>query len=113
MVPIHDSGIVEATYEPRGTSNIQRRTSNGSANPRSLRRSVFDVFPRFRGSMREIFNSLPGFSRPGHLRNALVSAMRWRIIGRVERKNEPLAGRGADAPRVRADAPARFAAAQF
>src|SRR5947207_2739385 len=25
------------------TSNIQRRTSNGSANPRSLRRSVFDV----------------------------------------------------------------------
>src|SRR2546429_5338681 len=41
------------------TSNIQRRTSNGSANPRSLRRSVFDVgcsmFPSVQGSMREIF----------------------------------------------------------
>jgi len=32
-------------HEPGGTSNIEHptRTSNGSANPRSLRRSVFDV----------------------------------------------------------------------
>src|SRR5438445_1152874 len=29
--------------EEHPTSNIQRRTSNGSANPRSLRRSEFDV----------------------------------------------------------------------
>src|SRR5437667_1205562 len=29
--------------EEHRTSNIQRRTSNGSANPRSLRRSMFDV----------------------------------------------------------------------
>src|SRR5439155_26690140 len=29
--------------EEHPTTNIQRRTSNGSANPRSLRRSVFDV----------------------------------------------------------------------
>src|SRR5205809_967024 len=29
--------------EEHPTSNIQRRTSNDSANPRSLRRSVFDV----------------------------------------------------------------------
>src|SRR5213082_960876 len=29
--------------EEHPTTNIQRRTSNGSANPRSLRRSVFEV----------------------------------------------------------------------
>src|SRR5438132_7866898 len=50
MVPMRDAGIVEASHEPGGTfniehptSNIQRRTSNGGANPRSLQRSVFDV----------------------------------------------------------------------
>ena len=48
--------------EQHPTSNIQRPTSNGSSNPRSLRRSMFDVgcsmfFLRFRGFNARIFIS--------------------------------------------------------
>jgi len=40
--------------EEHPTSNIQRRTSNGSTSAFGVRCWTFDVFPRFRGSMHEI-----------------------------------------------------------
>src|SRR2546429_4056118 len=42
--------------EQHPTSNIQRPTSNGSSNPRSLRRSMFDVFPSVQGVQRANFH---------------------------------------------------------
>ena len=83
-------GGLPTNPEEHPTSNIQRRTSNGSANPRSLRRSVFDVgcsmldvrcFPRFRGLNSRIFISrkpLPA----RHERSEGHLSLNWReLIG--------------------------------
>src|SRR5256714_15528579 len=95
MVPMHAEKRKVASHEPdeHPTSNIQRRTSNGSANPRSLVRSVFDVgcsmfFLGSGVSTREVFrgnlsrrereqsptrSTLPGFRWTSSLRGFDVS----------------------------------------
>ena len=60
MVPLRDSGFVEAFHALRGTSNIEHPTLNiewqlesSLTSAFGVRCWTFDVFPRFRVSTRE------------------------------------------------------------